>query len=338
MGSTAVEHVVGDRVVRISSPDRVYFPELGLTKLDLVLYYCSVGNGVLRALLRRPCTLHRFPEGIEGEAIYQKRVPKGAPDWLKTATVTFPSGRTADQLCVTELASVVWAVQMSTVEFHPWPVAAAQPDCPDELRIDLDPQPGTGFSQARKAAELAQEVFDELGWTSWLKTSGGRGLHLAVAIQPSWSFVQVRRAGLALGRELERRAPQLLTVAWWKEERGQRIFFDYNQNARDRTVVSAYSIRPVSQATVSAPLKWSELADANPTDFTVQTMPERFARLGDVHAGRDSVVGASLEPLLEWVQRDERDHGLGDAPYPPNYPKMPGEPPRVAPSRAKHDS
>ncbi|MGH3545972.1 MAG: non-homologous end-joining DNA ligase [Mycobacteriales bacterium] len=341
MGSPAVERVVGDRTVRISSPDRVYFPNSarypnsGITKLDLVEYYCSVGDGVLAAVKDRPCTLHRYPEGINGEAIYQKRIPRGAPDWVSAAQVTFPSGRTAQQLCVTELASLIWAVQMSTVEFHPWPMTAPALENPDELRIDLDPQPGTGFAEARQAAVLLAQICDELRWTPWLKTSGGRGLHVAIGIEPRWSVEQVRRAGLALGRELARRAPELLTVAWWKEERGERIFVDYNQNARDRTIVSAYSVRPHPQATVSAPISWGELADVKPSDFTVATMPERFSRLGDVHAGRAGCAPADLAPLLEWVRRDERDHGLADAPYPPNYPKMPGEPPRVQPSRAR---
>ncbi len=335
MASTAVERTVGDRTVRISSPDRIYFPELGITKLDLVEYYCSVGEGALAAVKNRPCTLHRYPEGINGEAIYQKRLPRGAPDWVKTVEITYPSGRTAHQLCATGLASLVWAVQMSTVEFHPWPVTADHVDNPDELRIDLDPQPETGFAEARQAAELVAELCDELGWSAWLKTSGGRGLHIAIAIEPIWAVEQVRRAALALGRELARRAPELLTVAWWKEERGERIFVDYNQNARDRTIVSAYSVRPHPQATVSAPITWDELTDAVPSDFTVATMPERFSRLGDLHADRADCAPADLELLLEWVRRDERDHDLADAPYPPNYPKMPGEPARVQPSRAK---
>ncbi len=335
MASTVLERAVGDRTVRISHPDRVYFPELGITKLDLVEYYCRVGSGALAAVENRPCTLHRYPEGIDGEAVYQKRLPRGAPDWVKTVEITYPSGRTANQLCVTELASMIWAVQMSTVEFHPWPVTASAVDNPDELRIDLDPQPGTGFAEARQAAGLVAEICDELGWTAWLKTSGGRGLHIALGIEPRWTVEQVRRAGLALGRELVRRAPDLLTVAWWKEERGERIFVDYNQNARDRTIVSAYSVRPLPRATVSAPILWEELADAVPQDFTIVTMPERFDRVGDVHAGRADSDLADLELLLEWVHRDERDHDLADAPYPPNYPKMPGEPPRVQPSRAR---
>lgn len=335
MASPFTEVAVGTRTVKVTNPDRVYFPDAGIRKIDLVNYYLAVGDGILRALTERPCTLHRFPEGIDGEAIYQKRLPKGAPDWIETARIQYPSGRSADQLCVTELGAVVWAVQMSTVEFHPWHCSRSDVDRPDELRIDLDPQPGTALTEAKKAAQIVREVLDELGWHGWVKTSGGRGLHVAIRIQPQWEFTDVRRAGIALAREVERRDPALITTKWWKEERGAQIFLDYNQNARDRTIVSAYSVRPNPRATVSAPLDWDELSDIESDDFTVATMPARFAERGDLFAGMDSVERVSLEPLLEWAERDERDHGLGDAPYPPNYPKMPGEPPRVQPSKAR---
>lgn len=329
----ALELTIGARSVRLSSPNKVVFPELGSTKLQLVEYYQAVGDGILRALRDRPCMIVRYPDGIGADPVYQKRLPKTAPDWVEAAQVTFPSERKADELKVTELASIIWAVQMSTIEFHPWPVRR-DPDCPDELRLDLDPQPGTDFADARHAAHLAHELLDELGYVGWLKTSGGRGVHITVPLEPTHDFVTVRRAGLAFARELERRAPTLVTTAWWKEERGERVFVDFNQNARDRMLVSAYSVRATPHAPVSTPLRWSELDDVAPEDFTIVTVPDRFAELGDVHAARDDTA-ASLAPLLEWVQRDERDHGLGDAPYPPNYPKMPGEPLRVQPSRAK---
>ncbi len=336
----AVELPVGDRLVRISNPDRVYFSARGETKLDLARYYVSVGDGIVRALRERPCMLHRYPDGVDGEKIYQKRLPKGAPPWVETVEVRFPSGRTADELCVTELADVIWAVQMSTVEFHPWHSRRADTESPDELRIDLDPQPGTGFAEAQRVAAIVHETLDELGAVGWPKTSGSRGIHIYVRIRPDHGFREVRRAALAFAREIERRAPALVTTAWWKEERGEQIFLDYNQNARDRTIAAAYSVRGMPHAPVSAPVTWDELPDVEMADFTIATMPERFARLGDVHAGIDDAVW-SIEPLLEWAERDERDHGLGDAPYPPNFPKMDGEPPRVQPSkmnRANWDS
>jgi len=330
-----VDLEVGDRTIRISNPDRVYFPARGETKLDLARYYLSVGDGIVRALRERPCMLHRFPSGVAGEKVHQKRVPSGAPDWLETVRVEFPRyGRHADELCVTELASVVWAVQMSTVEFHPWHSRRADTERPDELRIDLDPQPGTGFEDARRVAGMVHEVLTEIGAAGWPKTSGNRGLHIYVRILPQWGFVQVRRAALAFAREVERRIPDQVTTAWWKEERGAHVFLDYNQNARDRTIRSAYSVRAAPWGPVSAPITWAELPDAQTEDFTIATMPARFAELGDVHAGIDDVAW-SIEPLLEWAERDERDRGLGDAPYPPNFPKMEGEPMRVQPSRAR---
>jgi DNA ligase D len=334
MASPFVDLEVGSRTVHITNPDRVYFPARGTTKLDLAQYYLAVADGIVRALYQRPCMLHRYPEGVDGEKIYQKRLPKGAPDWVETAEVSFPSGRTADELCVTEVASVVWAVQMSTVEFHPWHTRRAAVEMPDELRIDLDPQPGTGFDDAKQVAQLVHEVLDELGFAGWPKTSGNRGIHVYVRIRPDFGFREVRRAALAFAREVERRMPDQVTTAWWKEERGEKVFLDFNQNAKDRTIAAAYSVRGFANAPVSAPVTWEELPDVEPGDFTVATMPERFNRLGDVHAGIDDVA-VDIRPLLEWADRDETDHGLGDAPYPPNYPKMPGEPPRVQPSRAK---
>jgi DNA ligase D len=334
MASPYTEVQVGDRTVKLTNPDRVYFSERGETKLDLAKYYLSVGDGIVRALRERPCMLHRFPEGAGGERIYQKRIPKGAPDWVETVEVKFPSGRTADELCVTELGSVIWAVQMSTVEFHPWHSRRADTERPDELRIDLDPQPGTGFAEAVVVAGLVRELLGELGAVSWPKTSGSRGVHIYLRIKPDFGFREVRRAALALAREIERRAPELVTTAWWKEERGEQIFIDYNQNARDRTIASAYSVRASPSGLVSAPVTWDELPEVQTSDFTIATMPGRFADLGDLHAGIDDAVW-SIEPLLEWADRDEHEHGLGDAPYPPNFPKMEGEPPRVQPSRAR---
>jgi DNA ligase D len=332
MPSPSIEIEVGSRSVRVSNPDRVYFPTRGETKLDLVNYYLSVGEGIVRALRERPCMLHRYPSGVDGEKIYQKRLPKGAPDWVETAEVSFPSGRTADELCVTELASVVWAVQMSTVEFHPWHTRRAAVEKPDELRIDLDPQPGTGFAEAKAVAVVVNEVLTEVGAVGWPKTSGSKGVHIYVRIEPRFGFREVRRAALAFAREVERRIPDQVTTAWWKEERGEQIFLDYNQNAKDRTIASAYSVRGKPWGPVSAPVTWAELPDVEMEDFDISTMPARFAALGDVHAGIDDAVW-DIEPLLEWAERDEADRGLGDAPYPPNFPKQEGEPPRVQPSR-----
>ena len=332
MPSPSTEIQVGPYEVRISNPDRVYFSTRGETKLDLVQYYLSVGDGIVRALRERPCMLHRYPDGVDGEKIYQKRLPKGAPDWVETVEVRFPSGRTADELCVTHLAAVAWAVQMSTVEFHPWHSRRADTERPDELRIDLDPQPGTGFGECKAVAGVVHEVLTELGAVGWPKTSGSKGVHVYVRIEPRFGFREVRRAALAFAREVERRAPDLVTTAWWKEERGEQVFLDYNQNARDRTIAAAYSVRGRPWGPVSAPVTWDELPDVEIEDFTIATMPARFAELGDLHAGIDDAVW-SIEPLLEWAERDETDHGLGDMPYPPNFPKQEGEPPRVQPSK-----
>ncbi|MEB3070574.1 DNA polymerase domain-containing protein [[Mycobacterium] vasticus] len=329
--------------VRFTSGDKVYFPRLGAagTKRALADYYLAVTDPadgpLLQALRDRPTHLQRFPDGIEGTEVYSKRLPKGHPDDLESCRVTFPSGRSADVLKVVRPADVLWAVQMSTVTFHPWPVRCGDTDHPDELRIDLDPQPGTGFDEARAVAcDVVRPLLDELGLLGYVKTSGGRGLHIYLRIATDWDFIEVRRAGIALAREIERRAPDTVTSAWWKEQRGRRIFVDFNQNARDRTMASAYSVRATPIATVSTPLTWEELAGSvGPDDFTISTVPDLIARRGDPWR----TIGdrrQSLRPLLELVAADEA-RGLGDMPYPPNYPKMPGEPKRVQPSREKSD-
>ncbi|OZF50898.1 ATP-dependent DNA ligase [Rhodococcus sp. 14-2470-1b] len=306
--SEAIELEVGERIVRVSNPDRVYFPESGATKLDLVNYYLGVGDGIVRALRERPCMMHRFPKGLAGDKVHQKRVPNGAPDWLGTVRVTFPRyNRTADELCVTELAHVVWAVQMSTVEFHPWNSRRADVEMPDEWRIDLDPMPDCPFDRVRRVAGVAAEVLEDLGATGWPKTSGGHGLHIYVRIAPEYGFKDVRRAALAFAREVERRAPDDVTTVWWRKDRDPtKLFVDYNQNARDHTIASAYSVRGNQQATVSTPISWNEVPDVDPRDFTIFTVPERFATLGDLHDGIDEAV-FSLDPLLEWAERDERE-------------------------------
>jgi DNA ligase D len=291
--------------VRISSPDRVYFSVRGETKLDLARYYLSVGEGIVRALRERPCMLHRFPAGVDGEKVHQKRIPSGAPEWIETVRVDFPSGRHADELCVTELASVIWAVQMSTVEFHPWNSRRGEVECPDEWRIDIDPMPQCDFATVQRVAHAAHEVLDELKIVGWPKTSGGDGLHIYVRIEPRWGFQDVRRAALAFAREVERRGPAGATTTWWRKDREpDKAFVDYNQNARDHTIASAYSVRGVSEGTVSTPISWEEIDDVVPAELTIATVPERFARLGDLHRGIDDVA-FSLEPLLEWAERDE---------------------------------
>jgi DNA ligase D len=337
----------GARDVRVSNPDRVIFPATErtrpVTKLDIVEYYLAVEDGIMRALARRPTTLERWPKGVHpgivvstrekggGDAFFQKRVPRGAPAYVQTATIKFPSGRTADEICPSEIAVVAWAAQMGTITFHPWPVRREGLDHPDELRLDLDPQPGTDFVDAVRAATEARTLLADLGYRGFPKTSGGRGVHIYVRIEPRWTFTDVRHAAIAFGRELERRLPGEVTTKWWKEERGERIFIDYNQNARDRTIASAYSVRPKPGAPVSAPLDWEELDHVSPEDFTVATMPTRFAEIGDRHAAIDDEA-YSLEPLLAMYERDLAEGG-GDMPYPPDYPKMPGEPKRVQPSR-----
>lgn len=333
----SIEGPHGPRTVKVTNPDKVYFSVRGETKLRLVEYFLAVADGIVRALYERPCVLKRHPDGADGEAIYQKRVPEHRPPWIETALVTFPSGRHAHELCVTEIAAVCWAANLGTLDFHPWPSRRADTEHPDELRIDLDPQPGTGWEEVRRVAAVVHEVCAGVGLVSWPKTSGSKGLHVYARIEPRWTFTQVRRAALALGREVSRRIPDLATAAWWKEERGERVFLDYNRMARDQTIASAYSVRARPTATVSAPLRWDEVADAEIEDFTIATMPARFAELGDLHAGIDEAA-CPLEPLLDLVERDEHDRGLGDAPYPPQFPKMPGEPARVQPSRAKRST
>ena len=335
MPSPFVELDVEGRNVRVSNPGKVYFPRRKETKLDLVQYYLSVADGIVRALRDRPTYLKRHPDGVGTEAIYQKRVPEHRPEWIDTVRVTFPSGRHADALCVSEVAQVAWAANLATLDFHPWPARRPDVDHPDELRIDIDPQPGTGFKRAKQVAALVEEVLGEIGYVGWPKTSGNRGIHVACRIEPRWDFPVVRRAALAFAREVERRAPKLVTTAWWKEERGRRVFIDYNQNARDRTIASAYSVRARRDATVSAPVTWQELPDAETEDFTLATMPRRFEKLGDVQAAIDDSL-CDLEVLLAWVERDESS-GVGEAPYPPHFPKMPGEPRRVQPSKRRSE-
>lgn len=300
-----VEIEVGPRVVRLTSPDRVYFPAHGWTKLDLVNYYLAVGDGIVRALRERPCMLHRFPDGLAGDKVHQKRLPAGAPPWVETVQVYFPRyGRTADELCVTELGSVIWAVQMATVEFHPWNSRRADVEKPDEWRIDLDPMPEAGFERVRRVAGVAKGVLDELGIIGFPKTSGGNGLHIYVRILPEWGFSEVRRAALAFAREVERRLPDDVTTTWWRKERDPRhVFVDFNQNARDHTIASAWSVRGVPDGTVSTPFAWDELDVIDPRALTLATVPARFAERGDPHATIDDVAHR-LDTLLEWADRD----------------------------------
>jgi DNA ligase D len=302
-----LELPVDGHTVRLSSPDRVYFSARGETKLDLARYYISVGEGIVRALRERPCMLHRFPRGVDGDKVHQKRIPSGAPDWVETVRVTFPRyGRHADELCVTNLASVVWAVQMSTVEFHPWNSRRSDVERPDEWRIDLDPMPEASFESVRAVAHVAREVLEEIGAVGWPKTSGGSGLHVYVRIEPNWGFADVRRAALAFAREVERRIPQHATTTWWRKDREpDKVFVDYNQNARDHTIASAYSVRGVREGTVSTPIAWDELDDVTPQECTIATVPGRFAKLGDLHKGIDDAA-FTLEGLLEWAERDRR--------------------------------
>ena len=308
MAAEETQIEAGGRAVRITNPGRVYFPARGETKLDLARYYLSVADGIVRALRDRPCMLHRFPAGVAGEKVHQKRVPAGAPPWLETVRVKFPRyGRHADELCVTEIASVIWAVQMSTVEFHPWNSRRADTERPDEWRIDLDPMPQCGFGVVRRVAHVVHEVLGELGATGWPKTSGGNGLHVYVRIEPRWGFSEVRRAAHAFAREVERRVPGDVTTVWWRKDRDPaKLFVDFNQNARDHTIASAYSVRGVPEATVSTPIGWDEVDDVEPRDCTIATVPGRFARLGDLHAGIDGSA-YSLDTLLEWADRDGLD-------------------------------
>ena len=318
--------------VTVSNPGKLFFTDAGITKLELVNYYLAVADGALVGVRDRPMALKRFVDGADGEAFFQKRAPKSVPEYVRTVELSFPSGRTADEVVVANAAALAWVVNLGCIDLNPHPVRSGDLDHPDELRVDLDPGPGVPWADVRSVALVVREVLDELGYTAWPKTSGSRGIHVYVRVEPRWGFSEVRRAALALAREVERRAPSLATSKWWKEER-HGVFLDYNQNAKDRTVASVYSVRPRPSATVSAPLAWDEVADAELEDFTLRTVPERYARLGDVGAGIDE--GAhSLEPLLELVARHEAE-GLGDAPWPPNYAKAPGEPPRVQPSRRR---
>ncbi len=320
MASPFIEIEVDDRVVKVTNPDREYFPPLdgrpGATKLDLVEYYLAVGDGIVNALYERPCMLHRFPKGLAGDKVHQKRLPAGAPDWVETVQLFFPRWkRTADELCVTELGSVIWAVQMSTVEFHPWNSRRADTEKPDEWRIDLDPGPDCDWATVQRVAHVTREVLDELGAVGFPKTSGGSGLHVYVRIPPDHGFQDVRRGALAFAREVERRAGGDVTTAWWRKDRDPaQLFVDYNQNARDHTIAAAYSVRGVPEARVSAPIRWDEVDDCVPDDFTIFTMPERFAAIGDLHADIDDHP-FDIAPLLEWADRDEAD-GADEPPEP----------------------
>jgi DNA ligase D len=324
----------GDRTMRVSSPSRVLWPEPGITKLDLVHYFVQVADAFLAANGDRPVSLQRFGGDVTGESYFSKNPPKGAPEWLRSVVVTYPSARAHPQLVLDEPAAIVWAAQMNTVVFHAWPSRAEASDFPDQLRIDLDPQPGTALAEATRAAFGMRDVLAEAGLTAFVKTSGNRGLHLYAPIRPDWEFLDVRHAVIAAARELERRRPEEVTTAWWKELRGERIFLDYNQAARDRTIAGAYSPRALPTATVSCPITWDELeAGVDPRDFTVRTVPQRLATIGDPWGAMREAAGG-LETLLSWWQRD-LDRGEGELPFPPDYPKMPGEPPRVQPSRAR---
>jgi len=321
------------REVRITHPGKPYFSkQTKLSKIDLVRYYLSVAPGALAGIRDRPVVLKRFVNGAEGEAFYQKRAPAERPDWLRTVTLSFPSGRTAEEIVVDDVAGLAWIVNLGCIELHPHPVRSADLDHPDELRVDLDPGPGVGWDDVRRVALEVNSFLEDMGLRGWPKTSGSRGIHINVRIEPRWTFAQVRRAAVALSRAIERRAPSIASSKWWKEER-HGVFLDYNQNAKDRTTCSAYSVRPLPDARVSTPLEWKEVAQCDPADFTVLTVPARFARIGDPHRDMDAAAG-SLEKLLELADRDDAE-GLGDAPWPPHFRKTEGEGPRVAPSRAK---
>ncbi len=321
------------REVRVTHPDKLYFSkQTRVSKLELVRYYLSVGPGALQGIRDRPIVLKRFVNGAEGEAFYQKRAPAARPEWLRTVTLSFPSGRTAEEIVVDDDAGLAWIVNLGCIELHPHPVRSTDLEHPDELRVDLDPGPGVTWADVRKVALEVKALLEEIGLRGWPKTSGSRGMHINVRIEPRWSFTEVRRAALALSRAVERRAPALASSKWWKEER-HGVFLDYNQNAKDRTTCSAYSVRPLPDARVSTPLHWDEVPDCDPADFTILTVPKRFAQIGDPHAEMDDASG-SIEKLLEMAAKDESD-GLGDAPWPPHFRKMEGEAPRVAPSRAR---
>lgn len=323
---------IAGREVTVTNPQKVYFPAAGYTKLDLVLYYIAVAEGALRGISGRPMALKRYVDGIDEPPFFQKRAPTSRPEWIETVTLSFPSGRTADEIVVRDASQLAWIANLGCIDLNPHPVRAEDIDHPDELRIDLDPQPGIEWKQIRDVAMVAREVLEDVGLVAWPKTSGSRGIHVYARVEPRWRFDEVRRAALAVAREVERRAPKLATSKWWKEER-HGVFLDYNQNAKDRTVASAYSVRPTPDARVSMPLPWDELASCDPADFTLKTVPALFAKNGDAHARIDETRG-SLDRLLELSARHEKD-GMGDAPWPPHYAKTADEPPRVAPSRAK---
>jgi DNA ligase D-like protein (predicted polymerase) len=323
---------VEGRELCITNPDKLYFSQARISKLDLVGYYLKVAPGAIAGIQDRPIVLKRFVNGAEGEAFYQKRAPAVRPPWLRTVTLSFPSGRTAEEIVVDDAAGLAWIVNLGCIELHPHPVRSGNLEHPDELRIDLDPVPGVAWSDVRRVALEVQAFLEEVGLRGWPKTSGSRGMHVNVRIEPNWTFAEVRRAAVALSRAVERRAPALASSKWWKEER-HGVFLDYNQNAKDRTTCSAYSVRPLPDARVSAPLHWHEVPDCDPADFTLFTMPARFAKIGDPHADIDAAAG-SLEKLLELAERDEAA-GLGDAPWPPHFRKVKGEASRIAPSRAK---
>jgi DNA ligase D-like protein (predicted polymerase) len=333
----ATELEVDGQAVRITSPGKVWFSARGETKLDLARYYVAVGEGALRGVRERPCIMKRYRDGAEGEFFFQKRVPdKGRPPWLQTVTVRFPSGRSAEELCPVDVAHIVWSANLGCLDLNPWNVRRTDLEHPDELRVDLDPQPGVAFDAVRQVALVARDVLDEFGGlVGYPKTSGSRGIHVNVRIEPRWGYLEVRRAALALAREVERRVPHLATSKWWKEERGERVFVDYNQNARDRTVASAYSVRANPEGRVSCPVTWDEVPDVDPRDLTLATVPPRYAELGDPGAAIDDVA-FSLEGLLALAAEDEAS-GLGDAPWPPTFPKQAGEPRRVQPSRARRE-
>jgi bifunctional non-homologous end joining protein LigD len=323
---------VAGREIAISNPGKVLFPQAGCTKLDLARYYLAVSGGAMQGAAGRPNVLVRYPNGIDGEFFFQKRAPRSRPDWIEVVALKFPSGRTAEEVVPRDAAALVWMANLACLELHPHPVRADDLDHPDELRVDLDPVPGVEWPQITKVAGVVRATLDDFGLVGWPKTSGSRGIHVYVRIERRWTFDEVRRAALALAREVERRAPSLATSKWWKEER-HGVFLDYNQNAKDRTIAAAYSVRPTADARVSAPLAWDEIDACNPADFTLATMPARFARIGDRHATMDSRPCA-LDALLELSARQERE-GLGDAPWPPHYRKQPGEGPRVMPSRRR---
>ncbi len=332
--SESLEIEVAGRVVKVSSPGKVFFPEAGITKLDLIHYYLAVADGALVGVKDRPMALKRFPDGAAGEFFFQKRAPPGKPDWVDTVTLSFPSGRSAEEVVLRDAAGLVWVAHLGCLDLNPHAIRASDLEHPDELRIDLDPGPGVPFSQVREVAKVVHEVLSGLGLSGYPKTSGSRGIHVNVRLEPKWGFIEVRRAALALAREVEQRAPAIATSKWWKEER-HGVFLDYNQNAKDKTVASAYSVRPTPDARVSAPFFWNELPDIELGAFTVKTVPQRYKEKGDPGAGIDGQA-FSLEPLLELVKRHEAE-GQGDAPWPPHYAKQEGEPKRVAPSRKKKD-